>query len=273
MIRLPSILRLPSRLQRRARRSRLATLIALLIASSCLLIPFYIVYKPPNLLIRYFQHRWPDVLWHIQTTEKIVALTIDDGPSQHTSDILQVLGDNDAAATFFVIGSQIEGREVLLSEIVRKGSELGNHAMHDEPARSLTDSALVEQLGIVQKHIDEAYGNLGSHPESHSKYFRPGSGFFTDRMRNVVAKMDYRLVLGSVYPHDPQISSWRVNARHILSMVRPGAIIICHDRRSWTAPMLKKVLPELKQKGYRVVTISGLLEAQKGSCGEDSCTA
>jgi peptidoglycan/xylan/chitin deacetylase (PgdA/CDA1 family) len=64
-----------------------------------------------------------------------------------------------------------------------------------------------------------------------------------------------------VYPHDPQIGYPSVNARHILSMVRPGSIIICHDRREWTAPMLRKVLPELKRRGYRVTTVSGLLKA------------
>lgn len=272
MPRVPDILRLPSRLRRSTRRSRLATLIALFIAVILLLTPFYIIYKPPTLLIRYFQHRWPDVLWHVQTREKIVALTLDDGPSSHTADILDTLKANDAAATFFIIGSQIPTRESILLDIVRQGNELGNHAMHDEPARSLTDVALTDQLGIVQKHIEEAYEGADLSSEEQAKYFRPGSGFFTDRMRSVVAKLGYKLVLGSVYPHDPQISSWRVNARHILSMVRPGAIIICHDRRSWTVPMLNKVLPELKKRGYRVVTVSGLLEAEKSSCSADSCT-
>ncbi|KGY15625.1 hypothetical protein PABG_11278 [Paracoccidioides brasiliensis Pb03] len=84
-------------------------------------------------------------------------------------------------------------------------------------------------------------------------------GFFTTRMRRVLATLDYRLVLGSVYPHDPQIPFWSVNAWHVLSIVRPGAIIVCHDGRSWTAPMLRRVLPVLKRRGYRVVTVTELL--------------
>ena len=97
-----------------------------------------------------------------------------------------------------------------------------------------------------------------------NQYFRPGSGLFSDRMRKLLDKLGYKLVLGSVYPHDPQISWWRVNARHVLSMVRPGAIIINHDRRSWTLPMLKTVLPELKRRGYRVVGLTELLEEAGG---------
>ncbi len=90
-------------------------------------------------------------------------------------------------------------------------------------------------------------------------YFRPASGFFSDRMRVLVDRLGFRLVLGSIYPHDAQISYWWLNAAHILSMLQPGGIIICHDRRSWTLPMLRKVLPEAKRRGYRLVTVTELL--------------
>lgn len=236
----------------------MATLLVLLIGICTLLAPLYIVYKPPNILIRYFQHRWPDVLFHVPTNKKIIALTLDDAPSEYTNEIIQILNANDATATFFVIGSQVGGRQEILQELVRNGNELGNHAMYDEPSRSLSDSALVEQMESVQKSIRSAYDAVRI--EAPPNYFRPGSGFFSERMRRVMRTMDYRLVLGGIYPHDPQIPYWWVNARHILSKIRPGGIIICHDRRSWTVPMLKKVLPEMRRRGYRIVTVSELLK-------------
>lgn len=73
------ILRWPFRLHRRARRSRM---FAFLLAVSVLCIfitPFYIIYRPPSVLLRYFQYRWSDVLWRVSTSSKVVALTIDDG--------------------------------------------------------------------------------------------------------------------------------------------------------------------------------------------------
>lgn len=73
--------------------------------------------------------------------------------------------------------------------------------------------------------------------------------------------LGFRIVLGSVYPHDAQVKWWWVNARHILSMVRPGSIVICHDRREWTVPMLRVVLPELRRRGYEIVTVSELVRA------------
>lgn len=236
----------------------MTTLLALLAIAALIILPFYVIYKPPQGLIGYFARRWPDVLWEVRTDKKVVALTIDDAPSEHTEEILEILNSHQATATFFVIGGQVPGREDILADIVRSGSELGNHAMHDEPSRSLSDEELTDQIETVRGRIRDAY-KTGEAPMP-PQYFRPGSGFFSDRMRSLVKKLGYRLVLGSVYPHDPQIHwSW-LNGRHILSMVRPGAIIICHDRRSWTAPMLRTVLRRLKRDGYRVMSLTEMLK-------------
>ncbi|KAH4902937.1 hypothetical protein HBI80_129600 [Parastagonospora nodorum] len=228
--------------------------------------PFYVIYKPPNILIRYFQHRWPDVLWHVPLKQKIIALTIDDAPSRFTQELVDVLRDNDAKATFFVIGGQVPGREESLARVVETGNELGNHAMHDEPSRSLLPQQLAEQLIEVEGYINTTYASLGK-ARPPNRFFRPGSGFFSSSMRQQVQAMGYQMVLGSVYPHDPQISYPSINARHILSMVRPGSIVICHDRRGWTVPMLRKVLPGLKSRGYTVTTVSGLLDAERAERG------
>ncbi|KAL5341674.1 hypothetical protein BJX70DRAFT_43110 [Aspergillus crustosus] len=319
----------------RRKRQRLFTLALPLLALLTLTLPFYIIYKPPQLLIRYFATKYPDILWHVPnlkpSTQPIVALTIDDAPSEYTTQLLSLLKENDAHATFFVIGDQIPGKEGLLREAVEQGHELANHAMFDEPSKDLSDEELAAQIQAVQSRIQRIYAAAGHGAEAHDevkvedgeqdslfaaaagsftslsssvesgtedqrssgdteggngnsnandnpdglsdvgesipaaaggpgRYFRPGSGFFTDRMRALVQREGFRLVLGNVYPHDPQINVPWVNAAHVLSMVRPGSIIIVHDRRPWTAPMLATVLPELKRRGYRVGTVSDLLK-------------
>jgi peptidoglycan/xylan/chitin deacetylase (PgdA/CDA1 family) len=275
------LLRLPTTLRRRARRSRMATLALACAVVALLVLPFYCVYKPPGLLIRYLATRWPDVLWRVPLSKSyddggkrrlLVALTIDDAPSEHTRDILALLKANGARATFFVIGAQVAGREDVLREIVREGHELGNHGMHDEAAKGLPNEELDRQIRMVEGMIRDAYVKEGREwPTVEQagrdkdggmigRYYRPGSGFFSNRMLALVKRLGFRLVLGSIYPHDAQISYWWLNARHVLSMLSPGRIIICHDRRSWTAPMLGRVLPEMKRRGYRAVTVSTLLE-------------
>ncbi|KAJ4290154.1 Endopolyphosphatase [Collariella sp. IMI 366227] len=193
-------------------------------------------------------------------------LTIDDAPSDRTRDILSLLKTAGAHATFFVIGSQVKGRENVLVDILRGGHELANHGMRDEPARKLPTAELEAQIVEVQGMIDAAYRAVGREPPEDPKrrYYRPGSGFFNSRIRGLARKLGYRIVLGSIYPHDAQISWPRVNARHVLSLLSPGGIIVVHDRRSWTEPMLKRVLPEMKRRGYEAVTLSRMLEEVTG---------
>lgn len=217
-----------------------------------LIATLYIIYILPSPLIRYFRHRWPDVLWHVLTPKKLMALTIDDGPSRYTNEILQILKANNAAATFFIIGSQVAGREDALPDLIRNNNELANHAMHDEPSRLLPDAELTKQIQAVHNTIHQAYADKGI--VAPPKYFRPDSGFFGTRMRKILSELDCRLVLGDVYPHDAQIRFWHVNARHILSMLRPRGIIICHDRRSWMVPVLRRTIPEINRRGYRLTS-------------------
>lgn len=107
----------------------MATILVLASAMCVLIAPLWFVYKPPGVLLRYFQHRWPDVLWRVSTSSKTVALTIDDGPSEYTDEIMQILKSHNASATFFIIGSQITGNEEILQDLVRNGNELGNHGI------------------------------------------------------------------------------------------------------------------------------------------------
>ncbi|KAL2436383.1 hypothetical protein ABEF95_009457 [Exophiala dermatitidis] len=230
----------------------------LIVLFSSLSLCIYIIYKPPAWLINHFQRRWPNVLFHVSTDQKIVALTIDDGPSCHTRKIQAVLDAHGAKATFFIIGSHMPGHEETLRQLILNGHELGNHAMYDEPSRSLSTVQLIRQIKDVDAQLDHIYESVRCRLSSRLKYFRPGSGFFTVQMRRTVPGLGHRIVLGDIYPHDAQIPFWRLNARHILSMVRPGGIIVCHDRR-WTLPMLSVVMPELRRRGYRVVTVTELL--------------
>ncbi|TPR01566.1 Inositol polyphosphate kinase family protein [Aspergillus niger] len=198
-------------------------------------------------------------------TEKVIALTIDDAPSTYTLDILHLLQQHDARATFFLIGSQIPGREGILHTLVKSGMELGNHAMHDEPSVSIGEEVLEREMLEVDGVIDRVYEESGVKRPRYEdgavkKWFRPGSGFFNGWMRGLVQRLGYKIVLGSVYPHDAQIGWAGVNAWHVRSMVREGSIVVMHDRRSWTVEGLRRVLPVLKERGYRVVSLGEAME-------------
>lgn len=235
----------------------MALQLAVLVLLVLLTLPVYIIYRPPHYVIRSLQRRFPQVLFHVPTTRKVVALTIDDAPSEYTPQMLEILKLNGAAATFFVIGGQVPRRENTLQDILSAGSELGNHAMHDEPSINLPTDRLQAEISEVDELIEAAYHAVGQNRTSH--FFRPGSGVFSQRVLGAATDSGYKTILGSIYPHDPFISYPGINSWHILSSLRPGAVIICHDRRSWTVPMLAKVVPEIRRRGYEIVSVTGLL--------------
>lgn len=234
----------------------LLTLLTLLLV---LLLLCYTIYKPPNFVINYLQWRYPDVIFHLPlpNSHRAVALTIDDAPSGETARILDLLKIYDSKATFFIIGSQIASHPDLIQRIHDEGHELGNHAWADEPSISLPIPELERQVKEVERLLPANRPITGS--KVSPKYFRPGSGFFNKQMLEMAKGLGYRVALGSIYPHDPQIHHARVNAKHVLSMARSGGIIIMHDRRSYSAAQMELVLGRLKKRKFRVESLGGLL--------------
>lgn len=231
----------------------------------------YAIYKPPLFIIEFLQWKNPDVLFHVPLpkSQRVVALSIDDAPSGETAKILDLLKAYSAKSTFFVIGNQISAYPELLKRMRDEGHEIGNHAWADEPSVKLPLPELERQVKDVERLIlansqspdgDTAPGGAEDHV-SVPRYFRPGSGFFSTKMVRKVKSLGYRVVLGSIYPHDPQIHSPRLNSGHVLSMVRPGGIIIMHDRRPYSAQQLEMVLRGLDAGGWAVESIGGLLRA------------
>ncbi|TAQ88557.1 hypothetical protein B7494_g3088 [Chlorociboria aeruginascens] len=224
----------------------------------------YTIYKPPLLLIRSLQWKYPDVLFHIPLppTKRVVALTLDDAPSSETAKILDLLKAYGAKATFFVIGKQIASHPGILERMHAEGHEIGNHAWADEPSFKLPLAELQQQIEDVEALLPPNQTQPGA--ETPPKYFRPGSGFFHEKMVKKVKSMGYRLVLGSIYPHDPQIPKPSLNAKHVLSMLRPGGIIIMHDRRSYSAEQVELVLKGLSEKGWKAESLGEVLSIAKG---------
>lgn len=229
---------------------------------SATLILGYIVYKPPSFLIGFLQWKYPDVLFHLPLSQRVVALTLDDAPSSETTRILDLLHRYDAKATFFVIGSQIIEYPDVLERILAEGHEIGNHGWADEPAFALPLDTLEKQVKDVEALIPDTPNTGLSSVDTKlpPKYFRPGSGFFSKPMVSRLKKLGYMTVLGSIYSHDPQIHFPKQNARHILSMVEPGGIIIMHDRRSYSAEQLELVLEGLQAQNWKTLSLGGLLD-------------
>lgn len=237
-----------------------------------------------TLLILWLQPRWaidrlaslicPGATYYLPTDQPLVALTIDDGPDdQHSGDtnttgqILQVLAKHDAKATFFMISSRISPQnQTYITQMVNQGHELGNHLTVDEPSINLPLPEFEAALKSAAQDILTAANH-----KTRLEWMRPGSGRCNAEMAQIAQQQGYKIALGSLWPYDTTLHSADFAAQQILANVQPGSIIVLHDHGpdgAWglrTVQTLNQVLPQLKQKGYRVVTLSELYRAASPS--------
>lgn len=216
----------------------------------------------PGPVVRWLARRHPDVVFRFETTEPLVALTFDDSPHPTlTPRILDVLAAHEARATFFAIGERIPGNEAFVRRLVAEGHELGNHLMADAPSARLPAAEFERQL-LRTHELLAPFGPI--------RWFRPGHGWFHRRMLDQLRRHGYRCALASAYAFEFHVPSARYAARHILLNTRPGAVIVLHDGaadRHRTVDTLGRLLPTLRRRGYRVVTLSALAEASEGERG------
>jgi peptidoglycan-N-acetylglucosamine deacetylase len=212
---------------------------------------------PPVWLVDRLAATFPGCLYRVKTHERLVALTLDDGPDQHTTPlILAELSRHAARATFFLIGERVPGREGLVRRLLEEGHELGNHFMRDRPAIRLGAEELARDL-------DQSHALLASYAPV--RWARPGAGWYSRETLAAMSRKGYECALGSVYPYDATIPSSAFAARYILRNMRPGSVIVLHDggaRGRRSARTLGTVLPELRRRGFRVVTLSELALAE-----------
>ncbi|GJP43369.1 hypothetical protein CLOM_g2842 [Closterium sp. NIES-68] len=208
----------------------------------------------------------PAVLFEIDTNEKIVGLTIDDGPNgKFTSETLDILKEHGCSATFFLIGPNIEKYPDLVERMVQDGHEVANHMMADYPGCLLSTKQFMASMLEVDAKLHRFFP-LDSNGRQ-VKWFRPGYGFATPHMQQLAHRHGYQLALGSVFPLDPLFKGCGAFlARFCLWKMYPGAIIILHDRPQQgpqTNHILRILLPELKQRGYRIVNLTELVNSVK----------
>jgi peptidoglycan-N-acetylglucosamine deacetylase len=235
------------------RRARTAGFV---VAGGILVATGAVVGSAPSWLIDRLARWYPGCLYQAPTQERLVGLTIDDGPDPASTPlILDQLRRHDARATFFLITGRLRGQEPLMRRLTAEGHELGNHFTRDRPSILLGPRAF--EADLLQAHRElVAWGR--------PLWARPGSGWYSQAMIGVMQRHGYRCALGSVYPFDATIPSVAWATRHVLWNVRPGAVVVLHDggnRGLRTARVLGEVLPELRRRGYRVVSLSELVAA------------
>lgn len=239
--------------------------VKVLVLSSCMLLAFgsAIAAAPSKGKGRQYYEKRGEVVWEVPTEEKVIALTFDDGPDpEDTPYILDLLKEYDVKATFFIIGNKAERYPDLVKREADEGHELANHTYrHLYFSNKVSERQFKEELSKTQEAIFKASG-LRPH------LFRPPGGYYNDTLVRIAKKEGFKVVMWSWHQNTNDWNTPGVGkiTSTVLNNARNGDIVLFHDYvegKTQTIPALKQILPELRDRGYRFVTISELLTYSK----------
>lgn len=190
--------------------------------------------------------------------ENVVALTFDDYLGDKVYPLLDVLDVYNVKATFFVIGNSIEQNAGVLEELVKRGHQAANHTWDHYNNHTLTDDEIRAQL-ISTRLFTEKYGGQSA------PFFRPPGGYYNDNAVRIAQNAGLQTVLWSLNSTDADPDN---DAKHIKRVVtqcvHPGAIVTMHTGRDTTIKALPGIIENLRDRGYRFVTISEMVKLRGG---------
>jgi peptidoglycan/xylan/chitin deacetylase (PgdA/CDA1 family) len=198
-------------------------------------------------------------VWRGPRTRRAIALTFDDGPSESTPAILELLASNNAKATFFMCGKNAERLPGIARQVAEAGHEVGNHSY----GHSRFDFRPPQYMSVDLQDAQEA---LAAASGITPRLFRAPYGVRWFGLGEVQKAMGLQGVMWSAIGLDWKLTAEKVSQR-LESAASNGAIFCLHDGRetaanpdvSVTLEALRTLLPQLRKKGFELVTVSELL--------------
>lgn len=184
----------------------------------------------------------------IDKDKKMVALTYDDGPSVYTPKILKTLEENNAVATFFVVGCRTSYYKEHIKTAYKMHCEIGNHS-YNHPILTKVGVAKIES---EITSTNEAIKNIiGVDPI----VMRPPGGAVNSNVRKY---SNMPLIIWSLDTLDWKTRKAASTETAVLERIKDGDIVLMHDLYDPTANASQKIIPELVNRGYQLVTVSEL---------------
>jgi peptidoglycan/xylan/chitin deacetylase (PgdA/CDA1 family) len=196
----------------------------------------------------------------VETSEKVIALTLDDGPDpKYTPLVLELARKHHIALTFFVTGEHVRLYPELARRIVAEGHVIGNHTWSHKIMLGLSESEDVAEIEACGGEIEKVCGRG-------TRLFRPPKGRVDDNVARAAAALGYQVVLWSVAVEHRDATTPQAMAQRVIQRVHPGSIVLAHDYHprqggggDRTVAALAIIVVELEKQGYRFVTVPELL--------------
>ena len=182
-----------------------------------------------------------------------IALTFDDGPTEFTPKILDVLKQFEVKATFFCIGIQIEKYPDIFQRIVREGHIIGNHSYSHSNAIGFFS---------VERVLDEIQRNdrlIASHLSKKPQFYRPPFGVTNPKIAEALAQTKHAVIGWNNRSLDTVIKDEKTILNRIKSKINSGGIVLLHDTSFKTVHVLEQLLLLLHTEKYKVTPLDELL--------------
>jgi peptidoglycan/xylan/chitin deacetylase (PgdA/CDA1 family) len=195
-----------------------------------------------------------NILFQGNPAYKEVAITVDDGPHpEFGMPILAALRQYNVPATFFVVGVRVKQDPQFLRQAVAQGCEIGNHTYDHQRLPGLEPHEIANELRFDDMAIYKACG-------IHTNIMRPPGDEYDDKVSHVLKAMGYVDVCWTDAAKDylDQTPEWI--SQRVLDRVEPGSIILLHQDWPGTAVALPVIIRGLQAQGYKMVTISTMMQ-------------
>ncbi len=185
----------------------------------------------------------------VKSSSKLICLTFDDGPSGSTPKLLEALKRYNYHGTFFMVGVEAQGKKSTILTMKENGNELGMHSWHHDYLTKMT-------LAQVESDVAKTRSIIKDYTGVSPVMFRPPYGATNDTVIKALKNKGCPLIMWNINVNDYETTSSDVVYNNIKKRVHPGAVLVIHDSHPWSVDGLIKALPELKNQGYELVTVS-----------------
>jgi peptidoglycan-N-acetylglucosamine deacetylase len=227
----------------------------LVVVGTIVLFVFFLLFGTYKLMNSRTIQLFGGLTYQVNTKQKVVALTFDDGPTKNVEEILPLLKAYNAKATFFLIGNEIKKNPAEAKRIADAGQQIGNHSYSHNRMVFKSSSYIKEEI----EKTDQLIRLAGYQGEID---FRPPNGKKLVGLPYYLNKHNRDTITWSLEP-DSYFSSSTDKVNYVKKNVKPGSIILIHpmyDKTGEEVKTIKGILQSLSNKGYKFVTVNELQE-------------